>query len=122
MEERRKHCRATINKRAWICNFDEDVSSGSLKECLIVDISEGGACIQCSAHYEKGQLLAFIYQDLIETGLRPIAGTVMWSKQYSDTEYRHGIAFLGLSTHMLQKIREQVRQLMTERPGAPGGA
>lgn len=81
-------------------------------DCLIVDISEDGACIQCSAHYEKGQPLAFIYQDLIEDGIRPVVGIVMWSRQHSKTDYRHGIEFLGLSTHMLCKIREQVKRCL----------
>lgn len=121
MKERRKHCRAAINKHAWICNFDGDTSPGNLKDCLIVDISENGACIQCSAHYEKGQPLAFIYQDFIQDGLRPVVGLVRWSKRYSETDYRHGVEFLGLSTHMLHKIREQVSQLMDEGAGGPEG-
>ncbi len=78
---------------------------------MIVDISEAGACIQCSACYERGQPLAFIPQDLIDSGLRPVVGIVMWSRQCSETNYRHGIEFLGLNTHMVCKIREQVSQL-----------
>ena len=78
---------------------------------MIVDISEAGACIQCSACYERGQPLAFIPQDLIDSGLRPVVGIVMWSRQCSETDYRHGIEFLGLNTHMVCKIREQVSQL-----------
>lgn len=114
MKERRKHCRVILNKPAWICNFDGDTAPGSLKDCLIVDISEGGACIQCSVHYEQGQPLAFIYQDFIENGLRPVVGTVMWSRKSSETDYRHGIKFLGLNTQMRHKIREQVSQLTSE--------
>lgn len=108
MEERRRHCRVAINKHAWICNFDGDASPAGLEDCLIIDISEGGACIQCSARYEKNQPLAFIYQDVMEDGFRPVVGTVMWCKRCSETDYRHGIEFFGLSTHMLHKIREQV--------------
>ena len=46
----------------------------------------------------------------LEDGLRPIVGVVMWSKQYSETEYRHGVKFLGLNTRTLRKIQEQVDQ------------
>ena len=111
MGERRRLCRAAINEHAWICSFDENISPVNLKDCLIVDISEAGACIQCSACYERGQPLAFIPQDLIDSGLRPVVGLVMWSRQCSETDYRHGIEFLGLNTHMVCKIREQVSQL-----------
>ena len=114
MGERRRHCRAVINKTAWICNFDENIFPVNLQECLIVDISEAGACIQCSTRYEKDQPLAFISQDFIDSGLRPVVGIVMWSRQCSETDYRHGIEFLGLNTHMVCKIREQVIQLTAE--------
>lgn len=108
MKERRKHIRVAVNKRVWISNFDENPSPSSLQDCLIVDISEGGACIQSSARYNEGQPLAFTYQDFIEDGLRPVLGTVMWCRQYSETEYRYGIKFLGLSTQMLCKIQDMV--------------
>lgn len=108
MEERRKHIRVAVNKRVWISNFDEDTSASNLEDCLIVDISEGGACIQSAARYNVGQPLAFTYQDFMEDGLRPVLGTVMWSRQYSENEYRYGIQFLGLSTQMLRKIQEIV--------------
>lgn len=81
MKERRKHRRITINEHAWIYNFDENVSPVNLEECLIVDISESGACVQCAACYQESQPLAFTYQDIMENGLRPVAGVVMWSKQ-----------------------------------------
>ncbi len=108
MEERRKHSRVTVNEHVWICDFGEDTTPANLRDCLIVDISEGGACIQCSACYEEGQPLAFTYQDFIRDGLRPVVGVVMWSRRHSGTDYRHGIKFLGLSTQMLHKIQEQV--------------
>ena len=108
MKERRKHRRAVVNKNAWICNYELDPPPLKPEKCLIVDISEGGACIQCAARYERGQLLAFTFQDVIEDGLRPVAGTVMWSKRYSEAEYRYGIEFLGLSTQMLHKIRDSI--------------
>lgn len=120
MKERRKHYRAIINKHAWICDFDGDTSPSSLKDCLIVDISENGACIQCSTPYGIGQPLAFIYQDFIEDGLRPVVGIVMWSNQHSETDYRHGVEFLGLSTHMLHKIREQVSRIAAENTSQLG--
>ena len=77
MEERRKHRRIVINKRAWLCDFDENPSPVNSKECLVVDISEGGACIQCSAIYKENQPIAFTYQDFMEEGFRPVAGVVM---------------------------------------------
>lgn len=118
MNERRKHSRATVNKHVWICDFDANSSSASPKNCLIVDISEGGACIQCPDRYSEGQPLAFTYQDIMEDGLRPVIGVVMWSKRCSETDYRHGIKFLGLSTQMLRRIRDQVFQ-MNGRPDEP---
>ena len=120
MKERRKHSRITINKHAWIYNFDENASPVNLEECLIVDISESGACIQCAACYQEGQPLAFTYQDLMESGLRPVVGVVMWSKRLSEKDCRHGIKFLGLSTQMLHEIRSQVL-LMTEGAPEAGG-
>ena len=108
MKERRRHGRVIINKQAWICNFDENSSPTNLKDCQILDISEGGACIQCSSSYKEGQALAFTYQDFIVDGLRPVIGVVMWSKQYSETSFRYGLKFLGLSTQMLCKIQDQV--------------
>lgn len=108
MIERRKHRRAVVNKNAWICNYDLDPPPRSPEKCLIIDISEGGACVQCASRYETGQLLAFTFQDFIEDGLRPVAGTVMWSKRYSETEYRYGIEFLGLGTQMRCKIRDSI--------------
>lgn len=110
MKERRKHKRVPINKRVWLCDFDENASPANSKECLVVDISEGGACIQCSAHYQEGHPVVFTYQDFIEEGLRPVVGVVMWSKRYSETEYRYGIQFLGLSTQMLHRIQHIVQQ------------
>lgn len=107
MNERRKHTRAIVNKHVWICDFDEEPSPANRKDCLIVDISEGGACIQCPVRYQEGQPLAFTYQDFIEDGLRPVIGVVMWCRKHSETDYRHGIKFLGLSTQMLRKIQEQ---------------
>lgn len=121
MKERRKHCRVPINKRVWLSDFDDEgASPEKARECLIVDISEGGACIQCSQRYEEGQPIAFTYQDFMEEGLRPVVGVVMWVRQYSGTEYRCGIKFLGLSTQMLRRIQSIVRQ-MTEGTGRPGG-
>lgn len=114
MKERRNFSRVTINKHVWICNFDEGTSPANLTDCLIVDISEGGACIQSSTCYKEGQPLAFTYQDFMEDGLRPVVGVVMWSKRYSETAYRHGIKFLGLNTQMLRKIQEQVIQMNEE--------
>lgn len=108
MKERRKHRRAVVNKNAWICNYDLDPPPLNPEKCLIIDISEGGACVQCAARYEKGQLLAFTFQDFIEDGLRPVVGTVMWSKRYSEAEYRYGIEFLGLGTEMRCKIRDSI--------------
>lgn len=110
MKERRNHKRVTINKQVWICDFEEETAQADRKGCLMVDISEGGACIQCPVRFAVGQPLAFTYQDFIEDGLRPIVGVVMWSKQYSETEYRHGVKFLGLNTRTLRKIQEQVDQ------------
>lgn len=118
MEERRQHARITINQHVWICDFDEDPSPANRKDCLIVDISEGGACIQCSERYQTGQPLAFTYQDFINDGSRPVVGVVMWSNRYSKTEYRHGIKFLGLSTQMLRKIQDQVARRDEGRNGA----
>lgn len=108
MKERRKHSRITINKHAWIYNFDEGPSPANLEDCLIVDISESGACIQCASCYQEGQPLAFTYQDLMENGLRPVVGVVMWNRRHSEKDYRHGIKFLGLSTQILHKIQKQV--------------
>ena len=113
MKERRRHRRITINKPAWIYNFDENTSPINLEDCLIVDISESGACIQCAACYQEGQPLAFTYQDLMENGLRPVVGVVMWNRRHSEQDYRHGIQFLGLSAQMRHKIQNQVLQ-MTE--------
>lgn len=110
MRERRNHKRVTINKQVWICDFEEETAQVNRKGGLMVDISEGGACIQCSACFAVGQPLAFTYRDFIEDGLRPIVGVVMWSKQCSETEYRHGVKFLGLNTQTLRKIQEQVDQ------------
>ena len=110
MKERRKHRRIVINKRAWLCDFDENPSPASSKDCLVVDISEGGACIQCSALYKEDQLIAFTYQDFMEEGFRPVAGVVTWSKQLSDQDYRYGIKFLGLNTQMLRRIQDIVAQ------------
>ena len=107
MKERRKHPRAVVNKNAWISSYDLDPPLNPEK-CLVIDISEGGACVQCTVRYEKGQLLAFTFQDFMEDGLRPVVGTVMWSKRYSEAEYRYGIEFLGLSTQMLHKIRDSI--------------
>lgn len=108
MKERRKHRRVAINKRVWLCDFDENTSPVNPKECLIIDISEGGACIQCSARYQEGQPVVFTYQDFMEEGLRPVAGEVMWRRQYSETDCRYGIKFLGLSTQMLRRIQDTV--------------
>ena len=108
MNERRQHRRAVINKRVWICDFDENTLPVDPQDCLIIDISEGGACIQCSAHFKVSQPIAFTYQDFMEEGFRPVAGGVMWRKQYSEREYRYGIKFLGLSTQMLRRIQEIV--------------
>ena len=116
MKERRKHSRITINQHAWIYHFDENMSPVHLEDCLIVDISESGACIQCAACYEVGQPLAFTYQDLMENGLRPVVGVVMWNKRHSEENYRHGVQFLGLSTQLLRKIRDQVFLLSDEKP------
>lgn len=118
MKERRRHTRVAVNKRAWIRDFDEDTSPAGLKECLIIDVSEGGACIQCSERYQEGQPLAFTYQDFIRDGSRPVVGVVMWSSRYSETDYRHGVKFLGLSTQMLRRIQAQV--LAEEQAGAGG--
>ena len=120
MEERRQHTRVAANEHVWICDFGEDPSPVNLKDCLIVDISEGGACIQCSERYQEGQPLAFTYPDFISDGSRPVAGVVMWCRQHSETEYRHGIKFLGLSTQMLRKIQDQVA-LMTGESGGTAG-
>lgn len=108
MKERRRHKRVAINRHVWIRDFDENTSPANQRDCLIVDISEGGACIQCSACYKEGQPLAFTFQGFMENGLRPVVGVVMWSKRYSETDYRHGVRFLGLSTQMLCNIQEQV--------------
>lgn len=118
MKERRRHSRIPVNKQAWIYNFDESPSPVNLENCMIVDISESGACIQCSACYQEGQPLAFTYQDLMENGLRPVVGVVMWNKRHSERDYRHGIKFLGLSTQMLRKIQEQVI-LMSKKGDGP---
>lgn len=119
MKERRKHSRITINKHAWIYNFDENTSPVNLEDCLIVDISESGACIQCSGCYQVGQPLAFTYQDLMENGLRPVVGVVMWNSRCSDQNYRHGIKFLGLSTQILRKIQDQVLRMTEKGDGSP---
>lgn len=120
MKERRKYYRVTVNKSAWICNFDGNTSPTNLQECLIVDISEDGVCIQCSTCYEKGQPLAFIcHDDFIDSGLRPVAGIVMWNRKCSETDYRHGIKFLGLNTRIVHKIRERVVQLTAEGKDTP---
>lgn len=118
MKERRKHSRVTVNKRVWIRDFDGGTPSANPKDCLILDISEGGACIQCSDRYTEGQPLAFTYQDFMQDGLRPVIGVVMWSRRHSETEYRHGIKFLGLSTQMLRSIRDQVSR-MNSGPDGP---
>ena len=120
MKERRKHTRVAMNKHVWICDFEENTSPDSLRDCLILDISEGGACIQCSACYKEGQPLAFTYQDFIEDGLRPVIGVVTWSRRYSETDYRHGIKFLGLSTQMLRKIQDQVSRVAKRQKVADG--
>lgn len=110
MNERRKHPRVVINKRAWICDFDENPSPVNSKDCLVVDISEGGACIQCSACYKEDQPIAFTYQDFMEEGFRPVVGVVTWSKRHSEQDYRYGIKFLGLNTQMLHRIQDIVDQ------------
>lgn len=110
MNERRKHSRVVINKRVWICDFDENTAPVNPMDCLIIDISEGGACIQCSAGFQENQPIAFTYQDFIEEGLRPVIGVVMWSKRYSEEDCRYGIKFLGLSTQMLRRIQDIVVQ------------
>lgn len=121
MKERRRYSRVPVNKQVWVCDFDAmdtETPPDNPKECLIVDISEGGACIQCSDRYLEGQPLAFTYQDIMEDGLRPVIGVVMWSKRISETGYRHGIKFLGLSTQMLRRIQDQVFRMNggNERP------
>ena len=121
MKERRRHSRITINQHAWIYHFEESASPANLEDCLIVDISESGACIQCSGCYQEGQPLAFTYQDLMEEGLRPVVGVVMWNKRLSEREYRHGVKFLGLSTQMLRKIQDQVVRASGKGNG-PAGA
>lgn len=117
MKERRKHSRIPINKQAWIYHFDESASPANLENCTIVDISESGACIQCSTCYQEGQPLAFTYQDLMENGLRPVVGVVMWNRRHSEQDYRHGVKFLGLSTQMLRKIQKQVGLMIQKGDG-----
>lgn len=121
MKERRKHRRVAINKRVWLCDFDEGTPPVNPRECLIVDISEGGACIQCSVCCQVGQPVAFTYQDFIEEGLRPVVGVVMWSRQLSETDFRYGIQFLGLSTQMLRRIQELVTRTAEGAGGPEGG-
>lgn len=108
MNERRQHPRGIVSKRVWICDFDENTPPADPQECLIVDISEGGACIQCSAHFKENQPIAFTYQDFMEEGFRPVVGVVMWRKQYSGRDFRYGIKFLGLNTQMLRRIQDIV--------------
>lgn len=117
MEERRKHSRAIVNQRVWICDFDESPSPANRKDCLIVDISEGGACIQCAVRYQEGQPVAFTYQDFITDGSRPVVGVVMWSSQYSKTDYRYGIKFLGLNTQMRYRIQDLVALANGDKSG-----
>ncbi len=114
MNERRQHRRVIINKRIWICDFDEDTLPVNTQDCTIVDISEGGACIQCSACFRENQLIAFTYQDFMEEGFRPVAGVVMWRKQYSERDCRYGIKFLGLSTQMLRRIQDIIARQAEE--------
>ena len=108
MNERRRHRRVVINKRVWICDFDGSTHPADPQDCLVIDISEGGACIQCSACFQENQPIAFTYQDFMEEGFRPVAGVVMWRRQYSERDFRYGIKFLGLSTQMLRKIQDIV--------------
>lgn len=114
IKERRSYKRVIINKQVWLCDFEEETAQANRKDCLVVDISEGGACIQCSVRFAVGQPIAFTYRDFMEDGLRPVVGVVMWSKQCSETKYRYGVKFLGLNTSTLRKIQEQVDQA-TER-------
>lgn len=108
MNERRQHRRGIISKRVWICDFDENTLPADPQDCLIVDISEGGACIQCSACFQENQPIAFTFQDFMEEGFRPVVGVVMWRRQYSEKDCRYGIKFLGLSTQVLRRIQEIV--------------
>lgn len=108
MNERRQHQRVVIRKRVWICDFDESALQVDPQDCLIVDISEGGACIQCSANFRENQPIAFTFQDFMEEGFRPVVGVVRWRRQFSEKECRYGIQFLGLSTQMLRRIQDIV--------------
>lgn len=114
MKERRQHERIIINKRVWICDFDENTVPVDPQDCLIIDISEGGACIQCSARFKENQPIAFTYQDFMEEGFRPVVGVVMWCKQYSERDCRYGIKFLGLSTQMLRRIQDIIARQAEE--------
>ena len=115
MNERRQYGRVIINKRVWLCDFDEGALPVDSQDCLIVDISEGGACIQCAACFQEDQPIAFTYQDLMEEGFRPVVGMVMWRKQYSEKVRRYGIKFLGLSTQMRRRIQDIVTKAAREK-------
>ena len=115
MNERRQHRRVIINKRVWICDFDENTHPVDPQDCLVIDISEGGACIQCSACFKVSQPIAFTYQDFMEEGFRPVVGVVMWRKQYSERDCRYGIKFLGLSTQMRRRIQDIVTGAAREK-------
>ena len=120
MNERRQHRRVVINKRAWICDFEENTLPADPQDCLVIDISEGGACIQCPAYFKENQPIAFTYQDFMEEGVRPVAGVVMWRKQYSERDFRYGIKFLGLSTQMLRRIQDIVTRPVKETGASEG--
>ena len=120
MKERRKHSRITVNDRAWIYHFEESASPSNLEDCLIVDISESGACIQCATCHQEGQPIAFTCQEIMENGLRPVVGVVMWSRRHAEGCWRHGIQFLGLSTQMLRRIQDQVIRAAGKGPGPDG--
>ena len=114
MNERRQHRRGIISKRVWIHDFDDTSLPLNPQDCLIVDISEGGACIQCAACFKENQPIAFTYQDFMEEGFRPVVGVVMWRRQYSERDYRYGIKFLGLSTQMRRRIQDIVARTAEE--------
>lgn len=120
MNERRQHRRVIANKRVWLCDFDESAPPAEPQDCLILDICEGGACIQCARCFKENQPIAFTYQDFMAEGFRPVVGVVMWRKRHSEQEWRYGIKFLGLSTQMLRRIQAIVDEPVEGADAAEG--
>ena len=105
--------RLPVNTEAAMFREDDEHLSRP-EECILVDISTGGACVTCACRYPEGKAVRLRMEMVRGEGYMSFVGQVVRAQEREEGGYEYGILFAQLRRSQINSLLKDIAEYQKE--------